>query len=114
MRGSVTTRQLAVMFTAGGAALLGVAGCASTASTCAVRNGYAVVVFENGIGANSNLYVTRFRLNIRYGPQSTAHYLIRQRITLRPAKGSNPRMVVRTYLVGGARGCSVDRVRTRW
>ena len=114
MRGSVTTRRLAVTFTAAGAALLGVVGCASTASTCAVRNGYAIVVLENGIGANSNLYLTRFRLNVRYGPQSTAHRLIRQRITLRPAKGGNPRMVVRTYLVGGAQGCSIDRVRTRW
>ena len=114
MTGLVGTRRLAVTLTAAGAALLGITGCSATASTCAVRHGYAIVVFESGAGSNSRVYVTRFRLNVRYSQGNVAHYQMVQRIGVDPSHNGQPSMVIRTYRVGSAQSCSIDKVKTHW
>jgi len=91
-------------------AALGLAGCASATTTCVVRHGYAIVIFQNGVGNSSKRFVTRFRLNVKYGPQDITRRLINSRITLRAAKGSNPPVIVKAYRVGRAFGCRVDGV----
>lgn len=95
------------------AAILGLTACAAATTTCTVRHRYAIVIFQNGFGNNSTTFVTRFRLNVRYGHHNTAHRLIPARISLSAPNGNTPSLAVRTYRVGHARGCTVDKVRTR-
>ncbi len=92
------------------AAALGLTGCASATTTCVVRHGYAIVVFQNGVGNSSKRFVTRFRLKVKYGPHDIRQRLVNSRITLRAAKGSNPPVIVKAYRVGRAFGCRVDGV----
>jgi hypothetical protein len=91
-------------------AALALTGCAAATTTCVVRHGYAIVIFQNAIGNNGRRFVTRFRLNVKYGPHNISQRLISSRIMLRAAKGGNPPVIVRTYRVGGALGCRVDKV----
>ncbi len=92
------------------AAIGALTGCGVPTSGCVVRHQYAIVVFQNDPGANAKSYVMRFRLNIRYGPRDVMHWLMRSDIGLPVRAGGNPPIVVRTYPVGRARSCSVDRV----
>ena len=100
------------------AAALGVAAitcvltaCGAPNSGCVVRHKYAIVLFQNDAGANGKTYVTRFRLNVRYGPSDVTHWMLRSHIALPVRAGGVPPIVVRTYAVGGAAlSCSVDRV----
>jgi|SRR5271165_2732633 len=94
------------------AAIFGMSGCAAATTTCTVQHRYAIVVFQSGVGNNSASYVTRFRLNVKYGVNDTVHWLIRAHIVLGAAAGNNPPVIVRTYRVGHALGCSVTGVRT--
>ncbi len=48
-------------------AALGLAGCASATTTCVVRHGYAIVIFQNGVGNSSKRFVTRFRVGRAFG-----------------------------------------------
>ncbi len=93
------------------AAAAGLTGCASAKTTCTVRHHYAIVIFQNGIGSNRKKHITSFQLNLRYQGSRMQHWPVRTRITLRPASGGNPPIIVKTYRVGNAAGCSVDHVR---
>jgi hypothetical protein len=86
------------------------AGCASATTACAVQHGYAIVVFQNGMGNYHKRIVTRFRLSVRYGPGDTRRRVIGTRLTLGAASGGNPPIIVRSYRVGPALGCHVDKV----
>ena len=90
--------------------LLGLTGCASATTACVVRHGYAIVIFQNSIGNYNKRFVTHFRLNVRYGPHDVRQRVINSRIVLRAAKGGNPPPIVKTYRVGGAVGCRIDKV----
>lgn len=114
MTTTAATKRLAVTLCAGGAALLGLTGCSPTVTGCAIRHGYAVVVFEDGIGSNSHQYISSFRLNVRYGQQYISHWMITENIPLKPERNGDPYMVIRTYKVGNAIGCSVDELHTHW
>ena len=93
------------------AAAAGLSGCASAKTTCTVRHHYAIVIFQNGIGSNRKKNITSFELNLRYQGGQTQHWPIRSQITLRPAHGGNPPLIVKTYRVGSAISCTVDHVR---
>ena len=88
-------------------------GCASAKTTCTVRHHYAIVIFQNGIGSNRKKNITSFELNLRYQGGRMQHWPMGARITLRPANGGNPPVIVKTYRVGNASSCSVDHVRAR-
>jgi hypothetical protein len=92
------------------AAMLALTGCASATTACVVQHGYAIVIFQNSIGNYNKRFVTHFRLNVRYGPHDVRQRFISSRIVLRAAKGGNPPPIVRTYRVGRAVGCHVDKV----
>jgi len=94
------------------AAIFGVVGCAAATTSCTVQHHYAIVIFQSGVGNNSASYVTQFRLNVKYGVNDTMHWLIRTDIVLGAATGNNPPLIVRTYRVGHALGCSVTGIRT--
>src|SRR6266702_4429467 len=81
------------------AAVAALAGCASATTACVVRHGYAIVIFQNGVANNSKHFVTRFRLNVKYGPHDIRRRFVGSRIILRAAKGSNPPVIVKTYRV---------------
>jgi len=93
------------------AAAAGLTGCAAAKTTCTVRHHYAIVIFQNGIGSNRKKNITSFQLNLRYQGNRTQHWLMRSRITLRPANGGNPPIIVKTYRVGNASGCSVGHMK---
>jgi hypothetical protein len=92
------------------AAMLTLTGCASATTSCVVQRGYAIVIFQNSIGNYNKRFVTHFRLNVRYGPHDVRQRIMSSRIVLRSAKGGNPPPIVKTYRVGGALGCHVDKV----
>jgi len=95
------------------AVTLGLTGCASATASCVVRHRYAIVIFQNGMANNSSRFVTHFRLNVRYRSDDVVSRFISSRITLRAANGGNPPLIVRTYRVGDAIGCHVDKVAAR-
>jgi hypothetical protein len=95
------------------AAAAGVTGCASARTMCTVRHHYAIVIFQNGIGSNRKKHITSFELNLRYPGSRTQHWAMRSQITLRPANGGNPPIIVKTYRVGNASSCSVGQVKAR-
>src|SRR5215469_5131927 len=102
-------RTLTTLVAAGGAAV-GVTACSPSVSTCTVRHHYAIVIFQNGGASVGNTVVTQFRLNVRYSPYWVQRWTIGTRIVLRPV-GANPLpIVVKTFDVGHARSCSIDRV----
>ena len=92
------------------AAAAGLTGCASAKTTCTVRHHYAIVIFQNGIGSNRKKHVTSFQLDLRYRGHRMQHWPVRTQITLRPANGGNPPLIIKTYRVGNATGCRVDHV----
>lgn len=92
------------------AAAASLTGCATAKTTCTVRHHYAIVIFQSGIGSNRKKNITSFELNLRYPGSGMQHWPMRTRITLRPANGGNPPIIVKTYLVGNASSCSVDHL----
>jgi hypothetical protein len=108
-----TERRLAAA--AAGAAVLiaALTGCGVPAAGCVVRHQYAIVLFQNDLGANARSYVTSFRLNVRYGPRYVMHLLMHSSIKLPAGNGGAPPVVVRTYAVGLAHSCSVSSVQER-
>jgi len=104
------TRVLSTLVTATSAAF-GVTACAPAVSTCTVRHHYAIVIFQNGGAGVGNTLLTQFRLNVRYSPYYVQHYIMHTRMVLKPARGSHLPVVVRTYQVGHARSCTVDKIR---
>lgn len=93
------------------AAAASLTGCAAAKTTCTVRHHYAIVIFQDGIGSNRKKVITSFELNLRYQGGQTQHWPIRSLITLPPASGGNPPLMVKTYRVGNASSCSVDHIR---
>ncbi|SRR5665811_1505834 len=91
----------------------GLTGCASAKTTCTVRHHYAIVIFQNGIGSNREKHIISFELNLQYQGNRAQHWQMRTQITLRPANGGNPPIIVKTYRVGNASSCSVDHVKAR-
>jgi hypothetical protein len=105
-------RTLSIPLTAIGATF-GVTACSPAATACTVRHHYAIVVFENGAGSIGKTEVTQFRLNIKYSPYNIQRYIKSSRFKLRTVKGKTLPVVIKTYWVGHAQTCHVDRVRTR-
>jgi hypothetical protein len=93
------------------AAIAGLASCSRATKLCTVRHHYAIVIFQNGIGNAGKTVISQFRLNAWSGPASVRHWLIQDHIVLRQVRGYSPSMIVKTYPVGDARGCSVDQIR---
>ena len=91
-------------------AAFGLTGCATAVTSCVVRHGYAIVIFQNGMANPGDRFVTHFRLNVKYRPGNITRRLISARIKLKAANGANPPVVVRLYRVGRAVGCRVDKV----
>jgi hypothetical protein len=91
-------------------ATLSLAGCAAASTSCVVRHGYAIVIFQNGMANAGDRFVTHFRLNVKYRPADVVRRFISTRIRLKAANGGNPPVVVRLYPVGKAAACHVDKV----
>jgi hypothetical protein len=104
------TRQYFRVFAGTGIAALGLTACASATTTCVVQHGYAIVVFQNGLGNNSKHMVRRFQLTVKYGPNDFTRRMIYSHIVLRAASGGNPPVIVRSYRVGKAVGCHAGKV----
>jgi len=105
-------RTLTTLVAAAGAAF-GVTACSPAVSTCTVRHHYAIAIFQNGGASVGNTVVTQFRLNVRYSHNFVQHWIIGMRIVLRPV-GANPLpVVVKTFHVGHARSCHIDRIRSK-
>jgi hypothetical protein len=102
------TRALSTLVTAAGAAF-GVTGCTPAVSACTVRHHYAIVILQNGGAGVGKTFVTQFRLNVRYSPNYVQHYIMHTHIVLKPARG-NLSVVVKTYEVGHAQSCKVDKI----
>ncbi len=105
-------RTLITLATAVGGTL-GVAACTPAVTACTVRHHYAIVIFENGGGGVGKTLVKQFRLNVKYSPYYVRHKVMNTRITLRPVRGNQLPVTIKTYRVGHARSCRVDRVKTR-
>jgi hypothetical protein len=104
-------RTLTTLVAAAGG-VFGVTACAPAVTTCTVRHHYAIAIFQNGGASVGNTVVTQFRLNVTYSPYFVQHWIIGTRIVLRPV-GANPLpVVVKTFRVGHARSCRIDRIRT--
>ena len=103
------TRILAA-FVVPAVATLGLSGCAAAKTSCVVRHGYAIVIFQNGMANSGDRFVTHFRLNVKYRPGDVVRRFITSQIKLKAANGGNPPVVVRLYPVGRAVGCRVDKV----
>jgi hypothetical protein len=91
----------------------GVTACSPAATACRVRHHYAIVVFENGGGSVGRTLVTQFRLNVKYSPYNVQRFIKQAHFKLKPVRGNRLPVVVKTYRVGHARSCYVDRIRTR-
>lgn len=105
-------RVLSTLITAAGVTL-GVTACSPATTACRVRHHYAIVIFENGGGGVGKTLVTQFRLNVKYSPYNIQRSIKTARIRLKPVRGNGLPVVVKTYRVGHARSCRVDRIRTR-
>ncbi len=104
-------RVLGTGVTAVGVAL-GLTACSPATTACRVRHNYAIVIFENGGGGVGKTLVTQFRLNVKYSPYNIQHLIKSAHITLKPVRGKGLPVVVKTYRVGPARSCHVDRLKT--
>jgi hypothetical protein len=109
--GFMKARTLSIPLTAIGMTF-GVTACSPAATACTVRHHYAIVVFQNGGGSVGKTKVTQFRLNVKYGPYNTQRYIKRAHFKLRPVKGKRLPVVIKTYWVGRAASCHVDRIKT--
>ena len=109
---SMKARMLITLVAAVGATL-GVAACTPAVTACTVRHHYAIVIFENGGGGVGKTFVKQFRLNVKYSPYYVRHKVMNTPIMLRPVRGNHLPVTVKTYRVGHARSCRVDRVKTR-
>lgn len=105
------TKPLATLLAA--ATIVGLTSCTSASKLCTVRHHYAIVIFQNGIGNVGKTVVSRFRLNVRYGPSSVRHWLVHAHIPLDEVRGHSPAFIVKTYRVGNATSCSIDDLRAR-
>jgi hypothetical protein len=103
------TRTLTTLVTTTGAAV-GLTACTPAVAACTVRHHYAIVIFQNGGASVGKTFVTQFRLNVRYSPYYVEHWIMRTRIALKPARGNKLPVVVKTYRVGHARSCQVDKI----
>ncbi len=103
-------KTLATLATATVAAL-GVTGCTPAVTKCTVRHHYAIVVFQNGGSSVGKTFVTQFRLNVRYSDDDVQRRIMRSFIVLKPERGNRLPVVVKTYRVGHARSCQVDKIR---
>src|SRR5215470_14783726 len=103
------TRVFSALVTATGAAF-GLTACTPAVSACTVRHHYAIVIFQNGGSGVGKTFVTQFRLNVRYSPYYVQHYIMHTHIVLKPARGNGLPVVVKTYEVGHARSCEVDKI----
>jgi hypothetical protein len=57
--------------------------------------------------------VTQFRLNVKYSPYNIQRSIKNAHITLKPVRSKGLPVVVKTYRVGPASSCHVDRIRAR-
>jgi hypothetical protein len=105
-------RMLITLVTAA-SATLGLTACTPAVTACTVRHHYAIVILENGGGGVGKTFVKQFRLNVRYSPYYVRHLVINERIVLRPVRGHQLPVTIKTYRVGHARSCGVDRIKTR-
>jgi hypothetical protein len=105
-------RTLTTLVAAAGAAF-GVTACKPAVTACTVRHHYAIAMFQNGGAGVGNTVVTQFRLNVRYSPYFVQHWIIGMHIVLRPVRANQLPVVVRTFHVGHAHSCSVDRIRSK-
>jgi hypothetical protein len=103
------TQALTMLVTAAGTAV-GVTACTPAVAACTVRHHYAIVIFQNGGAEVGKTFVTRFRLNVRYSPYYVQHYIMVTNIPLKPTQENRPSLVVKTYQVGHARSCQVDKI----
>jgi len=110
MKKSMIGKTLATLAAATGA-VIGVTACTPAVTACTVRHHYAIVIFEYGGGGVGKTLVTQFRLNVRYSPYYIQHWIMNTRIALKPARGNQLPVVVKTYRVGHARSCRVDKIR---
>ncbi|HEX5189539.1 MAG TPA: hypothetical protein VFW16_08365 [Streptosporangiaceae bacterium] len=108
----MNVRVLSTVVTAAGAALA-VTACSPATTACRVRHNYAIVIFENGGGSVGKILVTQFRLNVKYSPYNIQHIVKTTHFKLKPVRGKGLPVVVKTYRVGPASSCHVDRVKTR-
>jgi hypothetical protein len=104
-----TTRTLTALVTTTAAAL-GLAACTPALTACTVRHHYAIVMFQNGGAVVGKAFVTQFRLNVKYSPSWVEHWIMDTRIPLEPARGNRLSVAVKTYQVGHAESCWVDKV----
>jgi hypothetical protein len=108
---SMIGKTLATLAAATGAAV-GVTACTPAVTACTVRHHYAIVTFENGGAGVGKTFVTQFRLNVKYSRYYVQHSTMRTRIVLKRAQGNKLPVVVKTYWVGHARSCRVDKIRS--
>lgn len=109
--GFMKLRVLSTVVTAAGVAL-GVTACSPAITACRVRHNYAIVIFENGGGGVGKTLVTRFRLNVKYSSYNIQRLTKSTYIKLKPVRGKGLPVVVKTYWVGQALSCHVDRIKT--
>jgi hypothetical protein len=102
-------RALSTLAASTGAAF-GVTACTPAVAACTVRHHYAIVVFENGGAGVGKSFVTQYRLNVTYSPNYVQRYIMRTLIALKPVGANELPIVVRTYQVGHARSCTVDKI----
>ena len=105
-------RVLSTVVAAAGVTLA-VTACSPATTACRVRHHYAIVIFENGGGGVGKTLVTQFRLNVKYSPYNIQRYIKSAHIKLKPVRGKGLPVVVKTYWVGQASSCHVDRVKSR-
>ena len=109
MKKSMIGKTLATLTAATGAAL-SVTGCTPAVSKCTVRHHYAIVVFQNGGSSVGKTFVTQFRLNVRYSDDDVQRFIMRSYIVLKPQRANRLPVVVKTYFVGHARSCWIDKI----
>jgi len=102
-------QALSTLAAATGAAF-SMTACTPAVAACTVRNHYAIVIFQNGGAGVGNSFVTQYRLNVRYSPYYVQRYIMRTLIVLKPVQANELPVVVRTYQVGHARSCTVDKI----
>jgi|SRR5262245_16879254 hypothetical protein len=97
---------------AAAAAAVGVTACSPAITACTVRHHYAIVVFQNGGASVGKTLVKQFTLNVKYSPYYTQRTIKDAHFGLKPARGSNVHVVIKTYWVGHARSCHVSHIKT--
>ncbi len=104
-------RTLVTLVTVVGATMA-LTACTPAVTACTVRHHYAIVIFENGGGGVGKTFIKQFRLNVKYSPYYVQHQVVNARIVLRPVRGNQLPVAIKTYPVGHARSCRVDRIKT--